>query len=227
MSELWTYFFNSTPFIPHGHCYLWQTDLVWLHIISDGLIALAYYSIPATLFYFVRKRQDLPFYWIFLLFSGFIVACGTTHIMEVWTLWYPTYWVSGFLKAITAIISVFTALTLIPLVPKALLLPSSAQLERANKDLQNEIGERLKVEAELRKYQNHLEELVTIRTNEITNANEKLQQQINERQHIVEILRESEERYRYLAEAIPQLVWTVTRMVNAIILIKIGVIILG
>ncbi|BAB77706.1 ATP-binding protein [Anabaena sp. FACHB-709] len=208
MSELWTYFFNSTPFIPHGHCYLWQTDLVWLHIISDGLIALAYYSIPATLFYFVRKRQDLPFYWIFLLFSGFIVACGTTHIMEVWTLWYPTYWVSGFLKAITAIISVFTALTLIPLVPKALLLPSSAQLERANKDLQNEIGERLKVEAELRKYQNHLEELVTIRTNEITNANEKLQQQINERQHIVEILRESEERYRYLAEAIPQLVWT-------------------
>ncbi|RUR79531.1 hypothetical protein DSM107007_40410 [Nostoc sp. PCC 7120 = FACHB-418] len=128
--------------------------------------------------------------------------------MEVWTLWYPTYWVSGFLKAITAIISVFTALTLIPLVPKALLLPSSAQLERANKDLQNEIGERLKVEAELRKYQNHLEELVTIRTNEITNANEKLQQQINERQHIVEILRESEERYRYLAEAIPQLVWT-------------------
>ncbi|ABA22288.1 PAS/PAC sensor hybrid histidine kinase [Trichormus variabilis ATCC 29413] len=208
MSALWTYFFNSAPFIPHGHCYLWQTDLVWLHIISDGLIAVAYYSIPATLFYFVRKRQDLPFYWMFLLFSGFIVACGTTHIMEVWTLWYPTYWVSGFLKAITAIISVFTALALIPLVPKALILPSPAQLERANKDLQNEIGERLKVEAELRKYQNHLEELVNIRTNEITNANEKLQQEIHERQRIVEILRESEERYRYLAEAIPQLVWT-------------------
>ncbi|MBD2251129.1 hybrid sensor histidine kinase/response regulator [Nostoc parmelioides] len=208
MTELWTYFFNSVPFIPHGHCYLWQTDLVWLHIISDGLIALAYYSIPATLFYFVRKRQDLPFYWMFLLFSGFIVACGTTHIMEIWTLWYPTYWVSGFLKAITAIISLFTALALMPLVPKALLLPSPAQLERANKDLQNEIGERLKVEAELRKYQNHLEELVTIRTNEITNANEKLQQEINERQRILEILKESEERYRYLAEAIPQLVWT-------------------
>ncbi|BAT55183.1 two-component hybrid sensor and regulator [Nostoc sp. NIES-3756] len=208
MSELWTYFFNSSPFIPHGHCYLWKTDLVWLHIISDGLIALAYYSIPATLFYFVRKRQDLPFYWMFLLFSGFIVACGTTHIMEIWTLWYPTYWTSGFLKAATALISVFTALALIPLVPQALVLPSPAQLERANQDLQNEILERLKVEAELRKYQNHLEDIVILRTNEISKANEKLQQEINERQRILEILKESEERYRYLAEAIPQLVWT-------------------
>ncbi|MEJ1931938.1 ATP-binding protein, partial [Nostoc sp. NIES-2111] len=174
----------------------------------DGLIALAYYSIPATLFYFVRKRQDLPFYWMFLLFSGFIVACGTTHIMEIWTLWYPTYWTSGFLKAATALISVFTALALIPLVPQALVLPSPAQLERANQDLQNEILERLKVEAELRKYQNHLEDIVILRTNEISKANEKLQQEINERQRILEILKESEERYRYLAEAIPQLVWT-------------------
>jgi PAS domain S-box-containing protein len=208
MSELWTYFFNSSPFIPHGHCYLWKTDLVWLHIISDGLIAAAYYSIPATLFYFVRRRKDLPFYWIFLLFSGFIVACGTTHIMEIWTLWYPTYWTSGFLKAATALISVFTALTLIPLVPQALALPSPSQLERANQDLQNEILERLKVEAELRKYQNHLEEIVALRTNEISKANEKLQQEINERQRILEVLKESEERYRYLAEAIPQIVWT-------------------
>ena len=208
MSELWTYFFNSSPFIPHGHCYLWKTDLVGLHIISDGLIAVAYYSIPATLFYFVRRRKDLPFYWIFLLFSGFIVACGTTHIMEIWTLWYPTYWTAGFLKAATAIISLFTALALIPLVPQALALPSPAQLATANQGLQNEILERLKVEAELRKYQNHLEEIVTLRTNEISKANEKLQQEINERQRILEVLKESEERYRYLAEAIPQIVWT-------------------
>ncbi|MBD2499607.1 hybrid sensor histidine kinase/response regulator [Anabaena azotica] len=208
MSELWNYIFNSSPFIPHGHCYLWKTDLVWLHIISDGLIAVAYYSIPATLFYFVRRRKDLPFYWIFLLFSGFIVACGTTHLMEILTLWYPTYWTAGFLKAATAIISVFTALALIPLVPQALALPSPAQLATANQELQNEILERLKVEAELRKYQNHLEEIVSLRTNEISKANEKLQQEINERQRILEVLKESEERYRYLAEAIPQIVWT-------------------
>ncbi|WP_199344862.1 MULTISPECIES: hybrid sensor histidine kinase/response regulator [Nostoc] len=208
ISELWTNFFTSGSFIPHGHCYLWQTNLVWLHILSDSFIALAYYSIPATLFYFVRKRQDLPFDWIFLLFSAFIVACGTTHLIEIWTLWHPIYWVSGFVKAVTAIISVVTALELIPLVPQALALPSPAQLEQANQELQTQIAERLRVEKELRKYQNHLEEMVAVRTNEITKTNEQLQQEILERQRILEILRQSEERYRYLAEAIPQLVWT-------------------
>ncbi|WP_175586783.1 hybrid sensor histidine kinase/response regulator [Nostoc sp. UIC 10630] len=208
ISELWTIFFTSGSFIPHGHCYLWQTNLVWLHILSDAFIALAYYSIPATLFYFVRKRQDLPFDWIFLLFSAFIVACGTTHLIEIWTLWHPTYWVSGFVKAVTAMISVITAVQLVSLVPQALALPSPAQLEQANQELQTQIAERLRVEKELRKYQNHLEEMVAIRTNEITKTNEQLQQEILERQRILEVLRQSEERYRYLAEAIPQLVWT-------------------
>ncbi|MCC5641918.1 response regulator [Nostoc sp. CHAB 5824] len=208
ISELWTNLFTSGSFIPHGHCYLWQTNLLWLHILSDAFIALAYYSIPATLFYFVRKRQDLPFDWIFLLFSAFIVACGTTHLIEIWTLWHPTYWLSGFVKAVTATISVVTAQELVPLVPQALALPSPAQLEQANQELQTQIAERLRVEKELRKYQNHLEEMVAVRTNEITKANEQLQQEILERQRILEILRQSEERYRYLAEAIPQLVWT-------------------
>ncbi len=208
ISELWTNFFTSGSFIPHGHCYLWQTNLVWLHILSDSFIALAYYSIPATLFYFVRKRQDLPFDWIFLLFSAFIVACGTTHLIEIWTLWHPTYWLSGFVKAVTATISLITAVNLVSLVPQALAFPSPAQLEQANQELQTQIAERLRVEKELRKYQNHLEEMVAVRTNEITKTNERLQQEILERQRILEILRQSEERYRYLAEAIPQLVWT-------------------
>lgn len=208
ISELWTNFFTSGSFIPYGHCYLWQTNLVWLHILSDGFIALAYYSIPATLFYFVRKRQDLPFDWIFILFSAFIVACGTTHLIEIWTLWNPTYWLSGFVKAVTAMISVVTAIQLVTLVPQALALPSPAQLEQANQELQTQIAERLRVEEELRKYQNHLEEMVAVRTNEISKTNEQLQQEILERQRILEILRQSEERYRYLAEAIPQLVWT-------------------
>ncbi|MEH2320124.1 hybrid sensor histidine kinase/response regulator [Nostoc sp.] len=208
ISELWTIFFTSGSFIPHGHCYLWQTNLVWLHILSDSLIALAYYSIPATLFYFVRKRQDLPFDWIFLLFSAFIVACGTTHLIEIWTLWHPTYWLSGFVKAVTAIISLITAVQLVSLVPQALALPSPAQLEQTNQELQTQIAERLGIEEELRKYQNHLEEMVAIRTNEISNTNEQLQQEILQRQRILEILRQSEERYRYLAETIPQLVWT-------------------
>lgn len=138
MVELLQSFFSDN-FIPHGHCYLWKPELVSLHVISDVIIALSYYSIPLTLVYFVRKRQDVPFKIIFLLFGAFIVSCGTTHIMEVWTLWYPTYWLSGTLKAFTAVVSFYTALTLIPLVPQALALPSPAQLEQANRALQKKM----------------------------------------------------------------------------------------
>ncbi|MFP4099741.1 ATP-binding protein [Coleofasciculus sp.] len=136
---MWTVLAN---YIPHGHCYLWQPGLVWLHLLSDSLTGLAYYSIPVTLVYFVRKRQDLPFDWIFWLFSAFILACGTTHIMGVWTLWHPDYWVSGLIKAITAIVSLATAVLLVQLIPKALALPSPAQLEQ-------EIRERKTAETEL------------------------------------------------------------------------------
>ncbi|MBC1225031.1 HAMP domain-containing histidine kinase [Nostoc sp. UCD121] len=135
MLELLQKVFTDSLFIPHGHCYLWKTGLVWLHIISDSLIALAYFSIPIALVYFVRKREDLPFKSILLLFGAFIIFCGTTHVMEIWTLWHPTYWLSGFIKALTALISVYTAFTLVPIIPQALALPSPAQLEAANSQL--------------------------------------------------------------------------------------------
>ncbi len=139
----------SNSFIPHGHCYLWKPGLVWLHIISDSLIALAYYSIPLTLMYFVRKREDLPYKWLFLLFGAFIISCGTTHVMEVWTLWYPTYWTSGFLKALTALVSIYTAIALVPIIPKAIALPSPAQLQAINLQLEQEIFERKLLEQEI------------------------------------------------------------------------------
>ena len=143
-------FFSTGSFIPHGHCYLWQPELVGLHILADALIAIAYYSIPITLLYFVRQRQDLPFNWIFLLFGTFIVACGTTHLLEILTLWYPVYWLSGTVKAATAAISLITALELMPLIPKALALPSPVPLEMANRELESEIVERKEIEAALR-----------------------------------------------------------------------------
>jgi len=143
-----TQIFSSGGFIPHGHCYLWQTNLVGLHILSDGLIALAYYSIPFMLIYFVRQRQDTPFQKVFFLFGAFIIACGTTHIMEIWTLWYPTYWLSGGIKAITALISIYTASELVFLIPSALALPSPAQLIATNQALEKEIKDRKRAENE-------------------------------------------------------------------------------
>ena len=128
--------------MPHGHCYFWNPGLLGLHITSDALIALAYYSIPFTLVYFVRNRRDLAFDWMFLCFAVFIVACGTTHLMEIWSIWHPTYWLSGSIKALTALVSLPTAVLLVRLVPKALALPSPLELKQANEGLKREIVER-------------------------------------------------------------------------------------
>ncbi len=127
--------FSSDEFMPHGHCYLWQPGIVWLHVASDAIIALAYTSIPFTLLYFVRRRRDLPFTWIFLCFGLFIVTCGATHYLEIVTLWKPWDWLSGVVKAITAMASLPTAVLLVLLIPRALALPSPGDLRRATEAL--------------------------------------------------------------------------------------------
>lgn len=170
MPNLMAQLFSSSPFIPHGHCYLWQPNLVWLHLLSDAAIAVAYYSIPLTLLYFVRNRKDLPFDWIFLLFGTFIVSCGTTHLMEIWTLWHPTYWLSGMLKAFTAIISLYTAVVLVQLMPSALALPSPAQLAEVNQELQQQIISREQAEAQVHQLNQDLEAKVAQRTQELKDS---------------------------------------------------------
>ena len=122
----------TSRFMPHGHCYLWTPGLVWLHAISDGLVALSYTTIPFTLYVFARRRRDIPFNWMFLCFATFIIACGATHYLEIWTLWYGTYWLSGTIKAVTALASVPTAILLVRLVPRALAIPHPAELRDAS-----------------------------------------------------------------------------------------------
>jgi two-component system, chemotaxis family, sensor kinase Cph1 len=136
-------------FMPHGHCYFWRPDILWTHVLSDGIIALAYFSIPVTLVYFLNKRRDFPFRGVLALFAAFIILCGTTHILGIITVWKPIYAIDGLVKAATALVSIATALVLIPLVPIALGMRSPAELEAANKLLQEEIERRRETEARL------------------------------------------------------------------------------
>jgi two-component sensor histidine kinase len=189
MIERLTAVLAGGPFIPHGHCYLWVPELVWLHLVTDALIALAYYVMPIILISFVRKRSDLPFNWMFLMFGAFIIACGTTHVMSVWNMWYPTYWLAGGVKTATAAVSLATASLLVPLVPKALALPSPAQLEALNGQLREHIREREHAEVALRQANDELEQHVQERTVALREANEALRTEVLERRKAEEALR--------------------------------------
>ncbi|ODG99450.1 hybrid sensor histidine kinase/response regulator [Nostoc sp. KVJ20] len=179
MLTLLNYPLQSIGFIPHGHCYLWQTGLVWLHIISDATIALAYYSIPFLLIYFISKRQDVPFNGVFVLFGAFIIACGTGHLIDIWTLWHPDYWVAGSLKALTAIISIYTAFALFYLMPQALTLPSPAQLEVINRALTSEIVQRKRIEQELRKAEEVAQNASQAKSEFLANMSHELRTPLN------------------------------------------------
>jgi len=133
---------GSSDFMPHGYCYLWDPQILWLNVISDGLITLSYYTIPVILIYFINKNRNIPFNRIFWMFGTFILACGTTHLMEIWNVWHGNYMLAGAIKGITAAVSLLTAGMLIPLVPKVMSLPDLVHLQDANRRLKKEIAER-------------------------------------------------------------------------------------
>ena len=137
-------FFNPGPFMPHGGCYLWTQSLIALHAVSDGLIVLSYYSIPFLLFYFMRRRKDVDWklQWVLGCFALFVLACGTTHLMEIWNIWHANYWLSGLSKAFTALVSLLTLILFIILLPHALALPSVADLQKVRDELEVRVRER-------------------------------------------------------------------------------------
>jgi PAS domain S-box-containing protein len=128
--------FSLGSLLPHGFCYLWNPLLIWLHGVSDTLIAVAYFSIPPTLIYLVRKKRSIPFDWMFVCFGSFIAACGATHLMEVITLWTPAYWLSGGVKVITVFASLPTAILLARVVPQILEMPTAQEMRLAHEEFE-------------------------------------------------------------------------------------------
>lgn len=161
---LWTQANLGASLLPHAFCITGTPSLLWLHLVSDGLIAVAYLLIPWAMLNFIRQRQDLPFGWIAWVFGAFILACGMTHALEMWTLWEPVYWYSGVLKAFTAAVSLATAWLIYMLTPQALAIPSGAQLRSANEALEREIASRRQAESDLQAAKAELEVLLRERT---------------------------------------------------------------
>jgi len=161
MGAIWDWLINPSGLTPHGFCLSWAPGLVATHVIADALIGLSYFSIPLAIAAFVRQRPDIRYSWVAYLFVAFILACGTTHLWAILTLWFPAYGVEGVIKAITAVLSIATAALLWPLIPKIVALPSAKQLEQVNATLAQRVAERT---AELEAVNGQLTEALADRT---------------------------------------------------------------
>jgi two-component sensor histidine kinase len=127
--EFFRQFFSSNTLSPHGICLLWRPELIWTHVVSDAVIGVAYFSIPLAMAVFLHRRRDVKFGWVVWMFVAFILLCGVTHFMSIWTLWRPDYGVEALLKMATAFASLATAVALWPLLPAIMAIPSPSTLE--------------------------------------------------------------------------------------------------
>ena len=158
--------FDFGGFLPHGVCFAGRPELIWLHVASDAIIAIAYFMIPVTLVYFLRRKgTTLSFNWALGLFAAFILLCGSGHVLDILVIWKPYYYLEGLWKAATAVVSIVTALAILPLVPRLLSMRAPEELEALNRSLeaanqqlattnaqlQAEISARRSAEADLRR----------------------------------------------------------------------------
>lgn len=171
------YLFNlfENDFMPHGHCYFWQPEILWPHVLGDLATGIAYFLIPILLIRFIRKRSDVEFSFIFQAFAAFILFCGATHILAVVSVWDPVYRFEGVMKVSTAIISLSTVLLLIRKMPQIESIPSHGQLAAANNELMQVVHERVKAEEDVRMLNKTLEDRVKHRTKALEQANKELE----------------------------------------------------
>jgi len=215
----------TSEYLPHGYCYLWNRPLLWTHLTTDLLIGISYVVISFSLVALIhRARRDIPFSILFVAFGLFIIACGMTHFMEVWTLWRPMYWASAGVKVVTAAASITTAIAMPFMVPQVhtfirqakqtreteLALARTAALEESNVLLQEQAIELEQQREEAEALAEELEvtnEELRAALAEADTARANAEAVVTELRKTEETLQKSEARYRFLFEANPIPMW--------------------
>ncbi len=139
----------ESSYPPVGASFGWQPMLLWLHAISDIVTTLAYYSIPAALLYYARRRMSVSGTTAYL-FAAFLTAAGTARLLAVWNLWNSAYLLAGIAKGLTAVLAAATAVVLVRAIPRAAALPKVRELLGVNRWLTQEVEQRREAEARLR-----------------------------------------------------------------------------
>ncbi len=154
-------FFGANGFMPHGYCLGWDSPLLWLTAVSDAIMTISYSTYPIGIAYFVWKRKDLNYRWLYLgFFITFILTCASTHFLSVVTIWIPLYWLEAYANAVAALVATATVFAIWWVIPRALKLPSLAQLQAEIKERQKVTDELAKTAIELNQHRQSLEKSI-------------------------------------------------------------------
>ena len=153
VTEFFSKLFDDSGFPPRWHCGKWTDFHGWLYIISDLMIWGAYFAIPTIIIRYITRKQEARFQRVYFLFASFILACGTTHLLDAITFWYPAYRLNALVRFGTGVVSWLTVFHLVKLLPVAFTLKTAEQLEnevlhREDVELQLKINNKLLNEAQ-------------------------------------------------------------------------------
>jgi signal transduction histidine kinase/CheY-like chemotaxis protein len=140
--------------IPHGACLLWRPELIWLNVISDAMIAIAFFTTAFVLgFYVWRRRREVMFRSVFWALAIFAAMCGLTRLESILILWVPAYDIEAATKTVLALISAAVTVVMLLARPRLLVLPTRIQLQQAYAALEEETRQRQSAEAMVRRFQ--------------------------------------------------------------------------
>lgn len=147
-----------------------SAGMIYLHAISDGVIAFSLLLIAAALIYLYRRRgeSNTGESTLTTLFILFIAAIGLSHLASLAGLWTPSAAVEAALKALAALLALTTAIVIWKLAPELLRLPSRDRL-------QAEVAAHLRTFEELKAARQQLEERVEARTKELAEAKQRFE----------------------------------------------------
>ncbi len=144
--------------------------MIYLHAVSDGVIAFSLLLIAAALIFLYRRRGETNAgeSTLTTLFILFIAALGLAHLASLSGLWTPSAAVEAVLKSLAALFALTTAVVIWKLAPELLRLPSRDRL-------QAEVAAHLRTFEELKAARQQLEERVEARTKELAEAKQRFE----------------------------------------------------
>lgn len=159
MGEFLKRLFDS-DLMPHGRCWGWEPWVVGWNVVPDALIAFTYMVIALALIHLARRRKDIPFDWVVVMFAVFTFACGCTHAMEVYNTWHGAFRIAGVIKAFTAAVSLVTMIILLRITPKLRAAPTLDDALAMDAALTGETMRKRHVEGQLKASQDRFQMLV-------------------------------------------------------------------
>jgi signal transduction histidine kinase len=145
---------DMSTLVPHGTCLEWKPELIWLNAVSDAMVAVAFFTTAFVLgFYVWRRRREVMFRGVFWSLALFAAVCAVTRLLSILTLWVPAYDIEGVAKGFLALISVPLTAAMLLMRPRLLVLPTRIQLQQAYAALEEEVRQRRKAEAMVKRFQ--------------------------------------------------------------------------